>query len=424
MRSTASITHALPTRSPGADLFFKLAISLGIFVAILEIAFLLYSPMPYDMQGFMIGRDFVNTWLGGKLALTGDPGRYFDVTVYNMVLRENFGEVYPRHIWSYPPHLLLFTWPVYFLPYMPAYVLYCVLGLVLYVAVTLEGERRWDHIVLLALAPAVTLNIWTGQNGFLTTALLLGGLLQLDRRPILAGVLFGILTVKPQLGILLPVMLVLTGRWRTIAAAAATIVVLVAATSLAFGPHVWTAYLEDAMPVQKKAIVLNSGIYMLHMPSLFMNVRIAGYPVSVAYAAQAILSAVTLAAVVWTYWRRRDPVLSMSFLICATFLVTPYSFNYDMVIFGWVMIKLMQRDDTDAWDYGIMLAVWALPFAVLVITAIKWPVAWVPILALAGKLVWRMYKAEQSATVAPPVGAPIPVTRELSDRLAPGLRTS
>jgi hypothetical protein len=365
--------------------------------------------MPLDMQGYAIGRDFVNTWLGGKLALTGDPGAYFGFDAYNSALREAFGPGYPFHIWSYPPHLLLFTWPLAFLPYMPAYILYCVLGLILYVAVTVDGERRWDHVVLLALAPAVTLNIWTGQNGFLMTALLLGGLLQLDRRPILAGVLFGILTIKPQLGFLLPVVLALTGRWRTIAAATATIVVLVTLTSLAFGPKVWSDYWDYAMPVQHKAIVFNTGIYMLHMPTLFMTVRLAEYPVSVAYAAQAILSIITVAAVVWTFWRRRDPVLSLSLFICATFLVTPYAFNYDMIVFGWVMIKLMQRDDTDVWDHAIMLAVWALPFAVLLIGITRAPIAWVPIFAMAGRLLWKMHQAEQRVTIAAPGAVPAAV---------------
>ena len=129
---------------------------------------------------------------------------------------------------------------------MTSYVLYCVFGLILYVLVVSEGSRRHEHLLLLLLAPAVTANIWTGQNGFLVAALLVGGLIQLDRRPILAGVLFGMLTIKPQLGLLLPIMLVLTGRWRTIGAAVATVVVLFAATSLVFGLEVWTAYIQDA----------------------------------------------------------------------------------------------------------------------------------------------------------------------------------
>ena len=74
-------------------------------------------------------------------------------------------------------------------------------------------------MLFLAVAPGVAVNVFFGQNGFLTAALLIGGLVNLDRRPILSGILFGMLTIKPQFGLLLPVLLLITGRWRVIAAA-------------------------------------------------------------------------------------------------------------------------------------------------------------------------------------------------------------
>lgn len=251
------MTHlALPNAShSNAELFLKLALASGILVAVLEVGYLLSSPLPYDPIGYVVGRDFVNTWLGSRLALTGDPGAHFGFFAYNAALKEVFGENYPTHIWSYPPHFLLLSWPLGLMPYLTAYLVYTVLGLVLYLAVVSDGERRADHLLLLTLAPATIVNIWCGQVGFLVAALLVGGLLQLDRRPILAGVLFGLLTIKPQLGLLIPLMLVLTGRWRTIAAAIVTIMVLCAATALAFGPGVWTAYASDAMPVQSQVLL-------------------------------------------------------------------------------------------------------------------------------------------------------------------------
>ena len=383
-------------RSAQAETWFKLALAFGVLVAGVEIGWVVLAPLPYDAAGYMIGRDFVATWAGAKAALTGDPGQYFGFDAYNALLRGFFGSGYPLHIWSYPPHLLLFTWPLAFMPYMPAYVIYCALGLVLYVAVVTDGERRWDHIALLALAPAVTLNIWTGQNGFLTTVLLIGGLIQLDRRPVLAGILFGLLSIKPQLGFLLPVMLALTGRWRVIAAAAATIVVLAALTCMAFGTKVWTDYLELAMPIQKRAITEGSGFFVANMPTAFMNMRLVGLPAPVAYTVQAALSAAALVGVAWVFWRPRDPVLSLAFFVSATFLFTPYAFNYDMVAFGWVTIKLMDRSDNDTWDYALMLAVWVLPFATILMGIAALPGSCLPILAFAARLLWRVRLAEES----------------------------
>lgn len=121
---------ALPTaRASTAELFFKLALASGIMVAVLEVAYLIRSPLPYDPIGYLVGRDFANTWLGGRLALTGDPGAHFSFLAYNTTLKELFGPDYPTHLWSYPPHFLLFTWPLALMPYMAAYVVYTTLGL-------------------------------------------------------------------------------------------------------------------------------------------------------------------------------------------------------------------------------------------------------------------------------------------------------
>jgi alpha-1,2-mannosyltransferase len=96
-------------RSTNADIFFKLALAFGTMVAGIEAGWIITAPLPYDAFGYMIGRDFVATWAGAGAALTGDPGQYFGVDAYMALLRSLFGEGYPPHIWSYPPHLLLFT---------------------------------------------------------------------------------------------------------------------------------------------------------------------------------------------------------------------------------------------------------------------------------------------------------------------------
>ena len=109
--------------------FFKLAFAFGVLVLGLEIGYLLYSPFPYDPVGYLIGRDFANTWLGGSLALSGKPQTHFAVEAYNALLAEQFGANYPFHIWSYPPHLLLFTGRSLSCPTTIAYVVYCLVGI-------------------------------------------------------------------------------------------------------------------------------------------------------------------------------------------------------------------------------------------------------------------------------------------------------
>ena len=188
--------------------------------------------------------------MGGRSVFGGGPAAWFDLRAYNAALRDMLGTAYPEHFWSYPPHVLLFIWPFGLMPYLPAYIAWCAIGIALYLFACSSAIPR-ERLLFLAVAPGVAVCIFFGQNGFYTAALLIGGLLCLDRRPVLAGVLFGILTIKPQLGLLLPVILLLERRWVTIASAVATTAVLVAATSMLFGWNIWIEFWQKVVPQQQ-----------------------------------------------------------------------------------------------------------------------------------------------------------------------------
>jgi hypothetical protein len=293
------------------------------------------------------------------------------------------------------------TWPLAFLPYLPGYVVWCALGMALYLLVASAGGRRRDRLFMLAVAPAAWINIFAGQNGFITAALMIGGLVQLGRRPILAGICFGLLTIKPQLGLLLPLLLVLTGQWRTILAAIATTIVLVVVTGLLFGFEIWPDYFRQVLPVQSAILVEGQGISTIMMPTVFMNARIAHMPINVAWALQIATSLAAVAAVVWTYWRKRDPALSVALFVTATFLVTPYAFNYDMVVFGWVLALLREEGGGTPWDDRLAMAVWTLPVTAMLLGLFAIPGSAAVLIAFAARLLWRLHSREaRSATPA------------------------
>lgn len=65
--------------------------------------------------------------------------------------------------------------------------------------------------------------------------MLIGIFAFLDRRPLLAGLLVGLLTIKPQFGVLIPVLLIASGRWRVFTVATVTALALAAAAVMLFG---------------------------------------------------------------------------------------------------------------------------------------------------------------------------------------------
>jgi alpha-1,2-mannosyltransferase len=384
-----------PPASPPADnIYKKIAVAATVLAAMFEAAYLLTSAPPYDPFGYLIGRDFVNTWMGANSTFSGGPAAWFDFDTYNVALAARFYPDFPHHNWSYPPHLLLMTWPLAFLPYLPAYLAWCALGMALYLAAASDGGRRPERLFMLVVAPAVWINIFAGQSGFLTATLMIAGLAGLERRPVLSGICFGLLTIKPQLGVLIPLMLVLTGQWRAILTAALTIAALVIATGLLFGFDIWPEYFRQVLPLQSKILTAGQGIFTIMMPTVFMNARIAHLPLDIAWALQIATSIAAVAAVTWTYWRRRDPVLSASLLVTASFLVTPYAFNYDMVVFGWVIALLREKGGAPL-DDRLALAVWTLPVTATVMGLFAIPGSALVLVAFAARLIWRLKEAER-----------------------------
>jgi alpha-1,2-mannosyltransferase len=393
-----TVSPATPSgQTPFDELYAKLTVGAAVFAVMLEISYLAMAGLPaidkpwLDSTHFVLGRDFLNTWMGGRSAFFGGPAPWFDFRVYNEALRELLG-THAEVFWSYPPDILLFIWPLGLMPYLPAYIAWCLIGITLYLFVC-SGAISRDRLLFLAVAPGIAVCIFFGQNGFYTAALLIGGLLSLDRRPVLAGVLFGILSIKPQLGLLLPVILLLERRWVTIGAAVATVAVLVAATAMLFGWNIWIEYWQKVVPQQEWLTAHGGGLLFAMVSSVLFGARLLSLPASVAWGLQWFVAALALAAVVWTYWKRRDPTLSLALLITATFLFTPYILNYDMVVFGFVVAVLRERADNTKTDHCLLIAVWTLPVTMM-IAAVGWvPLAPIVLIAFASRLVWRLARS-------------------------------
>jgi hypothetical protein len=345
-------------------------------------------PLPRDLHGFVLGRDFLNFWNYGREAWNAEAGRFYDIVLYNGELRALTGWDYPTQQWSYPPHLMLLMAPFGLLPYLPAYILWTMLGiLTLWWAAPRELKRSHATLALL-LAPAGLLTLVCGQNAFFAAAIIAGIFRWLDQRPVLAGLLLGLLTVKPQLGLVFPLMLIMTARWTVFLSAAATTIALAGATALLFGADVWSVYVLIGIPLQEYVIADPTEPIKGMMPTAYMNARLIGLSANVAYAVQACFAAGSLAAVVWTYWRRRDPLLSYAMLVIAGLAATPYLMSYDLAIISWLMLALIASGAVIAPDRPMLLAVVVLPFL-----AIAGALAGVPasalILPLFGMLVAR-----------------------------------
>ncbi len=332
-----------------------------------------------DIMGRPLGTDFSNIYAAGTYVLEGRPDAPFDPLLQHERAQAIFGQDTPFYGWHYPPFFLFIAAALALMPYGLALAGWQAATFLLYLASMRailaaawdggsngEGTRTaTDHLwLLLAIAfPAVFVNLGHGHNGFLTAALIGAALVLLDRRPVAAGILFGLLAYKPQFGLMVPFVLAATGRWRTFASAAATVALLALSTTFAFGPHVWEAFLASTRFT--RVVVLEAGGIGWHkIQSVFAWVRMWGGPVVMAYALQAAVTVVLGAALAWLWRGGASFALKAAALCIVAILATPYSLDYDMMLLA-PAIGFCAADGCARgflpWEKSGLAALWLVP---------------------------------------------------------------
>lgn len=294
-----------------------------------------------DFQGRPLGTDFSSFYSAGTLVLDGRPAAPYDLLAHHAREQAIFGAATPYYAFLYPPFFLLVAAALALLPYLLALSVWLAATLALYLLAIRTivgrappgtesgGDRLW---FLLALAfPAVFVNLGHGQNAFLTASLLAIALCQLERRPALAGILFGLMAYKPQLGLMIPLALAAGGNWRSFAAAVLTVAALALATLAAFGPEVWKAFFDSTSFT--RAVMIELGELGWHkMQGVFAWARMWGAGIPLAYAVQGSVTLIVGGTLVWLWRSSARFALKATALALGTILATPFSLDYDMMV--------------------------------------------------------------------------------------------
>jgi len=294
-----------------------------------------------DAANRSIANDFVAVVAAGQLARDGNAAAAYDWPVHKRaevaVIGHDFDDYYG---WHYPPTFLFFAAALASLPFVAAALVSLVATLAAYVAAMAGLLGRTGIFVALGF-PAALWNVTAGQNGFLTSALIGGTLGLLERRPALAGVCLGLLTYKPQFGLLFPLVLIADRRWRTIAVATAVAAGLAALSWFAFGSASWDAFVHW-LPITSHEILGAGRADFGRLQSLFGLVRAQGGSEQLAWTVQAIGS-LAVAAGVTLLWRSRAPFdLKAAALAAGTLAVTPYVYMYDLVVLAVAVAFLLR----------------------------------------------------------------------------------
>jgi hypothetical protein len=353
-----------------------------------------------------IARDFPLHWTASYLALTGRAASVYDYPSFKASEQALTG--ISGHPWPYPPTALLIDLPLARLPYFLSLAAWLAVTLGLYLLVL---YRTAPHLLTMVWGLAffgTFQNFYFGQNGFLSAALLGGGLLLLERFPLTGGAVLGLVSYKPHLAALVPLALLAGRRWRALAGTVVSAVGLALASLWVFPADIWVLFLKS-MPNTMNDLY-GQHEWFFKMPTVYAATRLAGYQVSVAWGVHgpAMLGAGIL--VVWLWAGKFSPAVRAAGLILGILLFSPHIWFYDLPLLAVALAWLWWEGHTGGWlplEQTLLLYSWFMPIVSFFLSVwFKWstgPLYLIfPLILLIRRCYWERQQGPARRTVTPP----------------------
>ncbi len=307
-----------------------------IYSAALLLAMAIYGIrsawLAWRIYGEPNGFDFVGFWSASHLLLQGTPLAAYSSAALNHAALTISPRISLPELWPYPPNFLLLVAPLALLPAWLSYLIFTLFTTVVFVLLARRALPLRDAWLPIVAFPALWVNAGYGQNACVTAGLAFGAFLLLEKRPILAGVCIGLLSMKPHLALLFPIALACAGLWRVFWAAAATALVFTAMSIAVFGLAVVPLFVHA---IHIASLALNIGAAPWSQgASAFSALRLLGASSAIAYAAQAGTATFAALTVGWVWRTCHATEVRALALVAGTMLTSPYLFIYDTVWLG------------------------------------------------------------------------------------------
>jgi alpha-1,2-mannosyltransferase len=314
-------------------------------------------------EGKPIGVDFQVNWAASEMVLRGQPSAVYDIERFHAVEEQGVGQRTFVAPMIYPPTFLVLVLPTALLTYLSALWIWMTLTFAGYTLVLRKiiprAETFWPALAF----PGAFANLMNGQNGLLAFSLLGGALLSLESSPVLAGVLFGLLSYKPPMGVLVPLVLAASGRWRAFFAAAFTAIALAGISFVMFGADTWRAFL-NTLAFTRHQILERGEVQFYTMQTVFAGTRLLGGGITAAYVSQIAAVAITAAIVLWIWRQNIQFELKAAALATGLVLVSPYIIYYDLVVLAlpiaWLALE-GRRSGFLSFEKSLLVVAWLLP---------------------------------------------------------------
>lgn len=285
--------------------------------------------------------DYMPHWSSGALARAGQAAAVYDAAALHNFYTTHFGLSAQASVWGYvyPPVTLLLARSLAFGDYLTSATVFFSLSLLLFLLVAYCWAGGAG--VLLAFGfSGVWICLDSGQLTLLIATLLGFGLFYLERRPLLAGVLIGLVCLKPQFGVLLPLLLLVGGYRKSFVAASGTVLALIALSVLLDGPETWLAFIQKGMPALL-AHPANEPLWPRYLTVFGLLAR-GGWSLQLAAWGQGV-TALLATGLTLLIWRQTTAIeLRAAALLLGTLLISPMFYDYDLPVALLALLMLLR----------------------------------------------------------------------------------
>lgn len=313
----------------------------------------------------LVGVDFSVYYTAGKMAVEGHAVSAYNQTIHHNMLQAILGQdlTFPLG-WFYPPMYFLALMPLTILPYKSALILWMTISLILYVygihKITGQGK-----FVFLALGfPGVLMTLHWGQNSLISVFLIGMAIYHLDRKPMLAGVMLGLLCYKPQLAFFAWLIILLMREWKVLMWATLTFFLSVLTSIIVVGLEPWVTYMETQITASATLLGDNFTMTAAIQPSLYGAMKVLNFNDNLIKVSQMFLSAMMVATLFWTWTKSQSLGLKGAMLVLTILLANPYFMQYELLLLVLVLIWFVRDCLNYGWlkgDLSMAVLLWLTP---------------------------------------------------------------
>ncbi len=356
------------------------------------------------------GADFLHEWVGARIVLEGESQNLYDLELFQARQNDSqtlgfqwdknsfFPPVYP------PIHYIAFT-PFALIPYRWAVLLWPGILLALtiiavhqlqniarrYISTTYaaSNHHRALHNAILfgvLLFPPILASLTLGQKSvlwlvlFTTTWQLL-----LNNRPLSAGFVFGLLSIKPTLFFLLPLVLLSRGQFKFFLGASITVAMLWGGGLLLLPTETWLGFLEVA---RGSSTYANVAGYRLDWSCNLLALAYASPTSYQAWFKQSFCVILAIYCLICCFEKRNADILSpekLLLVLCVTFLLSPHAYSYDLCLFLLPIVSIFAQQPRLGFIYFTLLTI-TIATATAFLNLFSLPVLPILLLAIVSEL--------------------------------------